>query len=89
MTHSKRKQELEQVGSPPSKKPKYTNRKERNEREKERSHRIAEQINEIRDLLGDVGHAVVRGTKSEVLSEAINFLRQSQSLSEQSQSPET
>uniref|UniRef100_A0A7S1Y931 BHLH domain-containing protein n=1 Tax=Grammatophora oceanica TaxID=210454 RepID=A0A7S1Y931_9STRA len=51
-------------------------RKERNQREKERSNRIAEQIDEIRRLLEHGGLSMSRGTKSAVLREAANYIRQ-------------
>mmetsp|Transcript_33301 Transcript_33301/g.50238 ORF Transcript_33301/g.50238 Transcript_33301/m.50238 type:complete len:401 (+) Transcript_33301:198-1400(+) len=53
-------------------------REERNAREKERSFRIAQQITELRNLLSSGGIIVPKGTKSSVLTEAGNYIRQLQ-----------
>ena len=50
-------------------------REERNAREKERSFRISKKINELRSLLSNGGVIVPKGTKSSVLTEAVNYIK--------------
>lgn len=56
-------------------KKKNMKREERNAREKERSYRISKKINELRTLLSNGGVIVPKGTKSSVLTEAVNYIR--------------
>jgi hypothetical protein len=76
--------------SKPNKKPKSSaskttedgedKRTERNFREKERSYKIARQIAQLRELLFAGGVTVSKETKSSVLLEAANYIRQLQDL---------
>jgi hypothetical protein len=50
----------------------------KNQREKERSSRISKQISDLRLLLPKDKHKCPRGTKSEILSETINYIRKLQ-----------
>lgn len=56
-------------------KKKQPKREERNAREKERSFRISKKINELRALLSNGGVIVPKGTKSSVLTEAVNYIK--------------